>query len=149
MQNHNLPPSSRLGLVDVINPSSQAAGTATTGWISMASVGAVLAAIQVGALGASATVDAKFQQATSAAGAGAKDITGKAITQLTKAGTDDNKQVLMSVRAEDLDFNNGFTHVRLSMTVATAACLTSAMVFGMDGRYGEVAHATTVDEVVV
>ena len=113
MQNHNLPPSSRLGLVDVINPSSQAAGTATTGWISMASVGAVLAAIQVGALGASATVDAKFQQATSAAGAGAKDITGKAITQLTKAGTDDNKQVLMSVRAEDLDFNNGFTHVRL------------------------------------
>ena len=45
----------------------------------------IMALIQTGVLGAAATLDAKLQQATDAAGTGAKDITGKAIVQIVKA----------------------------------------------------------------
>jgi hypothetical protein len=67
-------------------------GTVTTGWVDDGQVQRSGADLQTGVLGAAATVDAKLQQATSAAGAGAKDIAGKAITQIVKA-TGDNKQV--------------------------------------------------------
>jgi hypothetical protein len=50
-----------------------------------------LMAIILGVLGAAATVDAKLQQATDTSGTGAKDISGKAITQLVKASNDNNE----------------------------------------------------------
>ncbi|QNG44700.1 hypothetical protein [Sphingobium yanoikuyae] len=148
--NGNLNPSMATGVVAVINPVSQGAGTVTTGWIDMQKFGALLAILAVGALGASATVDAKIEQATDAAGAGAKDVAGSAITQLTKAGTDDNKQVLINLRQEDLDKNNAFRFVRLSVTVGTAASLVSAIVLAFNARYGAATDndAATVDEIV-
>jgi len=145
----NVKPSSRAVVAAVLDPVSQAAATVTTGWVSMATYDAVLALLQVGALGASATVDAKIQQATSSGGAGAKDLSpARSITQLTKAGTDDNKQVAINVRSDELDVANGYTHVRLSVTVATAACLISAVILGFDARYQTATAATTLDEVV-
>jgi hypothetical protein len=117
-----------------INPASQAAGTAVSGWVSMANVEQVVALIKVGVFGASATVDAKFQQATSAAGAGAKDITGKAITQLLAAGGN-NRQAWLEVRDNELDTNNGFAFVQLSITVGTAATLIAADVLGTLPRF--------------
>lgn len=148
--NANLNASAVVAVLAAINPVSQSAGTVTTGWIDMQDWFRTMAVIQVGALGSSATVDAKFQQATSDVGAGVKDVAGTLITQLTKAGTDDNKQVLINLRPEDLDFNNGFRYVRLSITVATAASLISALVLGLDARYGaaNMSDATTVDEIV-
>lgn len=148
--NGNLNPSMATGVVAVINPVSQAAGTVTTGWIDMQKFGALLAILAVGALGAGATVDAKIEQATDAAGAGAKDVAGSAITQLTKAGTDDNKQVLINLRQEDLDKNNAFRFVRLSVTVGTAASLVSAIMLAFNARYGAATDndAATVDEIV-
>ena len=134
--NQNLRPSDRAAVVAVLNPISQAAATVTTGWINMATFASIMAILQAGVLGASATVDAKLQQATDGSGTGVKDVTGKAIVQLTKAGTDDNKQVVINCRADDLDIANNFTHVRLSVTVATAACLIGAVVLGFDPRYG-------------
>lgn len=148
--NGNLNPAARASVVAAINPQSGAAGTFTTGWVDMQAFFAVLAVLQVGALGASATVDAKVQQASDSSGTGAKDVAGLAITQLTKAGTDDNKQVEINIRQEDLDKNNGFRFVRLSVTNATAASLISAVIVGMSPRYGDMTanDATTVDEVV-
>ena len=150
MQNANVPASERIAIVAALNPVSQSAGASSTSWISMAQWKTLMAVIAVGALGSSATVDAKFEQATDSSGTSAKDVTGKAITQLTKAGTDDNKQAIINLRDTDLDFNNGFSHVRLTVTVATAACLTQAIVYGMDRRQGSPADndATTVDEIV-
>jgi hypothetical protein len=146
----NLNPSKRAAVVGAIDPDAYAAGTYTTGWISMADYLAVLAVIMVGTLGASATVNAKIQQASDASGTGAKDVTGLAITQLTQAGTDDDKQALINVQQSDLDRTNGFTHVRLSMTVATAASDAGAVVLGLNPRYGTADDhdATTVDEIV-
>lgn len=150
MSNHNLLPSDRVAVLDVIDPSSQAAGAVSTAWISMTQLYSLMAVIAAGTLGADATLDAKIEQATSAAGAGAKDVEGKAITQLTKAGTDDNKQAIINVRATDLDFNAGYTHARLTITVGTAASLTSAVLLGLDARYNPASalNAASVDEIV-
>ena len=148
--NGNLNPSMSAGVVGVINPVSQTVGTVTTGWVDMQKFGVLLAVLAAGALGASATVDAKFQQATDSAGAGVKDVTGTSIAQLTKAGTDDNKQALINLRQEDLDKNNGFRFVRLSVTVGTAASLVSAVLLAFNARYGAATDndAATVDEIV-
>ena len=148
MSNPNIKPSSRLILLDTKDPVSQAAATVTTGWLPVADYTNFLALLAVGALGASATVDAKLEQATSSGGAGAKDITGKSITQLTKAGTDDNKQVMINLRQDEVDGANSFTHFRLSITVGTAACLIAAFVFGLDARYGPGTPDTTLKEAV-
>lgn len=146
--NPNIKPSNEAVLIEKLDPVSQGAGTVTTGWVSLADFDAIQAILQVGVLGAAATVDAKLEQATSSGGAGAKNIAGKAITQLTKAGTDDNKQVILNCRSDELDVANNFTHVRLSVTVAVAASLISAVVLGHSARYQPAADAATVDEVI-
>ncbi len=145
--NPNLKPSDQVALLAVLDPKSQAAATVTSGWLSMADVQAILAIVQTGALGTAATVDAKLRQATSAAGAGAKDITGKAITQLVKA-TNDNDQVMLNCRSDELDVDGGFTHVELSITVGTAASLISASVLGFYPRYQPASHIDSVVEVI-
>jgi hypothetical protein len=139
----------RIAVLAVLDPKSQAAATVTTGWVPVASWDAILAVLQAGALGASATIDAKLQQASDSSGTGAKDVTGKAITQLTQAGTDkSNKQVVINCRTEDLDVANNFSHVRLSVTVATAASLMSAVLIGVGNRRGAATQAATVNQVV-
>lgn len=145
--NPNLKPSEQVALLAVLNPVSQAAATVVTDYVPMADLDAVLAVIETGVLGAGATIDAKLRQATSAAGANAKDITGKAITQLTKAAND-NDQVMLNCRSDELDVNGGFTHVALSITVANAASLIAAQLFGFYGRYQPVAHVASVQEVI-
>ncbi|GLS87691.1 hypothetical protein GCM10010873_26650 [Cypionkella aquatica] len=151
MVQKTVPAPHRAAVVGVIDPAAKAAATYTSGWIAMANFQQVMAIIMAGTLGASATLDAKFEQATDAAGAGAKDVVGSAITQLTKAGSDDSKQALVSLYAEDLDANNNFTHVRLSMTIATATSGASALVLGFDCRYGPASayDAASVDEIVI
>jgi hypothetical protein len=89
--------------------------------------------VQTGVLGTSATVDAKLQQAVDATGTSAKDISGKAITQIVKA-TGDNKQALINVKPEELDTVNGFGFVRLSLTVGVAASQTAAQILGVNPR---------------
>lgn len=130
-----LKPSQRVGLVGAIGPVSQAAGAVSSGWIDATKFHNYMALLSTGVLGASATVDAKLEQATSSGGAGAKDVTGKAITQLVKA-SNDNNQATIDLKQEDLDFNNGFQFFRLTITVATAASLVTASVLGVDPRYG-------------
>lgn len=146
----NLSPSSRVGVVGIIDPDAYAAGTYTTGWVDMQAHFALLGIVMAGDLGASATIDAKIEQATSSGGAGAKDVTGSAITQLTKAGTDDNKQVMINVFQSDLDRNNAYRYVRLSMTVAVATSDGGAILLSTDQRYGAATDSdlTVVDEVV-
>ena len=141
-------PSDIATVLAALDPVSQSAATVVTSWVPITDVQSILAVLAVGALGTSATVDAKLRQATNSSGGSAKDITGKAITQLTKAGSDDNKQVLLNVRPDELDMANGFTHIALSITVATAACLISAVLLGFNARFQPKSHATTVDEVV-
>lgn len=148
MSRVNLLPSDRCRIVGVVDPDANAAATYTTGWVSMAEFSSVMAIVMAGALGTSATLDAKIEQATDSSGTGAKDVTGKAITQLTEAGTDSDKQAVINCFDSDLDVANDFNHVRLSMTVATATSDCAAVLLGFDQRYEPETDATTVDEIV-
>jgi hypothetical protein len=146
----NAKPSELAGVVGVVKPDATAAGTVTSGWIAAKNFISFLAIVMAGDLGASATLDAKLEQAQDGSGTGAKDITGKAITQLTQAGTDSNKQALINLRPEELDVDNAFTHFRLSMTVAVATSDCAGLVLGVHPARGPATtvDASTVDEVV-
>ena len=121
--------SEQAAVLATIDPISQGVGTVTTGWISVLHFERFQAMVDVGVFGASATVDAKLQQATTSGGANAKDITGKAIAQLLAAGGN-NRQALINLRVQELDINNGFNYFRLSITVGTAATLIMGNVLG-------------------
>lgn len=140
--------SERNAIMATIDPASTAASTVVTGWVSMAEFHSIAAILQTGALGAAATVDAKLRQATDSSGTGAKDITGKSITQLVKA-SHDNKQVILQCTGEDLDVTNSFTHVALSVTVGTAASLISAVVLGLSPRYAPASDQDDADVVQI
>ena len=126
--------SEELSILATIDPASQAAGPVTTGWVSVTNFHALLAVVETGVLGASATLDAKFQQAQDNIGTGAKDVTSKAIVQIVKA-TGDNKQALINLKPEDVDNANGFAFVRLSLTVGVAASIVAGTLLGMNPRY--------------
>lgn len=142
----NLKATEAIALLGTIDPDAYAAGTYATGWVQVDDFAAYMALIAAGDLGASATLDAKIRQATDGSGTGAKDVTGKAITQLTQAGTDSNKQALINFKASDLDLAAGFTFVQISMTVATAASDASAHLFGFGAKQ---APASSYDDAAV
>ena len=141
--------SEMLAVLATIDPATQAAGAVSTGWVSVANYLGFLAQVQTGVLGTSATVDAKLQQALDSAGTGAKDISGKAITQIVKA-TGDNKQALVNVKPEELDTVNGFGFVRVTVTVGVAASITSAQLLGVNPRYApsDVGNQAAVIQVI-
>ena len=141
--------SEMLAVLATIDPATQAAGAVSTGWVSVANHLGFLALVQTGVLGTSATVDAKLQQALDSAGTGAKDISGKAITQIVKA-TGDNKQALVNVKPEELDTVNGFGFVRVTVTVGVAASITSAQLLGLNPRYApaDVGNQAAVVQVI-
>ncbi len=131
----NIRPSDRAAILAAIDPDAAAAGIVNTAWIDVTNWQNLMAIVMSGDLGASATLDAKLQQATDGAGTGAKDVTGKAITQLTQAGTGSDKQAIINCSQYDLDFANGFKFVRLSMTVAVATSEIGGLLLGFDPRY--------------
>ncbi len=141
--------SEQLALLDTVSPVSQGVGTASTEWVSASQFERFLAVIQTGVLGTAATVDAKIQQATSAAGANAKDVPGKAIVQIVKA-SGDNKQAEINLRADELDVNNGFGYIQLQVTVGAAASLISATLLGGVAKNApaSVSNAASVAQVV-
>ena len=126
--------SEQLAILAAIAPSNQAPGTVTTGWISVALFHALLATIQTGTMGTNATLNAKLQQATDASGAGAKNVTDKAITPIAQAEEGSGHEALIDVRAEDLDIPNGYGYVRLSLTTAVAASFVAAQILGISPR---------------
>lgn len=148
--NLNALPSEVFSVVGSIDPDAYAASTVTSGWIDASKFQQYMAVVQTGDLGVSATVDAKLQQATDSSGTGVKDVTGKAITQLTQAGTDSDKQVLINLNpSQHLDIDNNFDYFRLSMTVAVATSDAGGIVFGLNPRTGIATDndSSTVDEI--
>ena len=130
----NQKPSEAVAVLATLDPVSQGAATVTTGWVAVKNFHAFMALVQTGVLGTAATVDAKLQQAQDSGGTGAKDITGKALTQIVKA-SGDNKQAEINLRVAELDTENGFGFIRLSLTVGAAASLISASLLGFHTRY--------------
>jgi hypothetical protein len=142
----NAKPNKKTTLVGIIDPDAYAAGAYSTGWVDMRKFNAIQAVVMAGTLGASATLDAKLEQASDGSGTGVKDITGKAITQLVKASNDDDQAIIL-LRDDELDVANSFTHARLTMTVGTATSDAGAVVLGHYARYTPAALASVVEVV--
>lgn len=132
--NLNERPSEFIAFLTGISPQSLAAGTLNGSWVDMANIGQILAILRTGTLGASATVDFSLQQAQDSSGTGAKNIAGKAVTQIVKA-TGDDKTAMINLRSTELDTEGGFRFMRLKIIVGTAASLVSASLLGTSTRY--------------
>ncbi|MCA0401295.1 MAG: hypothetical protein LCH38_10825 [Proteobacteria bacterium] len=139
-----------VALLGAIDADAYNASVQTTAWIQADDFSAYAALVAPGDMTTSATIDAKIEQATDGAGTGVKDLPGKAITQFTKVGNDDNKQAWINFKPSDLDLANGFGWVRLSMTIATAACDAAGYLFGFGAKASPASDydATSVDEIV-
>lgn len=131
--NANALPSEIAAIVGTVDPDANGVGAVSSDWVDMAAFESIMAIVMAGTLGTSATLDAKLEQATDSSGTGAKDISGKAITQLVKASNDDD-QAIINCRAEDLDLANDFTHARLTMTVGTATSDAGGIVLGFNAK---------------
>lgn len=114
----------------VLGAAGGAAGTYSTAWIK---ADAFLRYMGIAAgFAAVTTLDAKLEQATSAAGAGAKDVTGKVATQIADGAA---KQIVLDlIPADDLDIANGFVFFRLTHTAAAGP--SAGLVLGVDGVNG-------------
>ncbi len=150
----NTLPSEIAALLATIDPDDYAAGAQNSDWIDLGLFDQVMAVIMAGTIGSGSTLDAKLTQATTSGGAGEKDITGKAITQLTQAATDSDKQAIINCRAEELDVANDFRFVRLVQTGGTGSPAStvdhSAVLFGFGARYEPASDGdlASVDEIV-
>ena len=124
-----------VAVVGTIDPDVTVASTVTSDAVDMALFDQVIGVVLAGTLGSSATIDAKLEQATTSGGS-YKDVTGKAITQMTQAGTDQSDdQALINCRAEELDIANDYKWVRLSVTVAVATSDLGAVLLALGSHY--------------
>ena len=132
--NPNVKLNEKIAILATIDPASAAVGTVSTAYIPVANFSNISALLKIGVIGALGTIDAKLVQSQDAAGTGVKPITGKAIAQVLAAGGN-SKQVSIECRADDLDTNNGFGFVALSVTIGTAASFIDAALIGANPRY--------------
>lgn len=148
--NLNARGSEQVAIGGVIDPDAYGTGAQTSDYMDMGQFNGAMAIISAGDLVTNATLDAKLVQAQDSAGTGSKDISGAAITQLTQAGTDSNKQAIITVDANALDMANGFTHVALVMTLATAGGDAAGILLGVGSRTEPVSDVdlSSVDEIV-
>lgn len=140
--------SERLALVGTIDPDAYAAGTYLTDAIDMADFDRVLFLILAGDLVTNNTTDFKVT-ASVASGGTYYDLTGAAITQLTEAGSDSDKQAMVEVKAIDV-LAAGYRYIKGSLTVATAGADASVVALGFDPHYGPASdqNLTSVAEIV-
>ena len=141
--------SEQLAVVATIDPASLTANTYLTDAIDMKLHRRVLFIIAVGALTSSNTTDFSVVGDTASGGSYATTITGKTITQLTKAGSDDNKQVLVEVTAEEVAAQ-GLRYIKGSLVTAAAAALGCVVALADSTRYGPASDydLASVDEIV-
>ena len=146
--NNNALPSEVAAITAVIVPDARTAGTVVTGDTDMAKFESVMFIITIGEMAATSTLDAVVKQDVAATGSDKNLGTSKAITQLIN--TDDDKQVIINVRAEDLDMANDFRLVTLSVTVANASVDYGVVALGFNPRYAPASDndVSTVAEIV-
>lgn len=132
--------SDKVSYQGLIEPVAGAA-TYTTSWFDVGTACNWLACVSAGTVGT--TVDAKIEQASDNSGTGAKDISGLAITQLAAAGS-----ALINIVQGDLDIDNDFNHIRLSITTVGATSVASGSLAAIDARYEPLAQGSKVDETI-
>lgn len=103
----------------IVYPTTRQVGAYNTAWLSMRDHQRAVFIVQVGDIGAGGTVDFMLQEATDVNGTGAQAVAGKYITQLTQAGGDGDDLVIVEIRTEEMDVNDGYDYLRGVLTVGT------------------------------
>jgi len=136
----------QLALVATIDPDSYAAETYYTDAIDMKYWERVAFTVLVGDMATGATVDFSIVEGTTTTPTTAMDP-AKAITQLTQAGTDADKQAIVEVAAAEMDPANRY--IRGKLVVGTDAC-DVAVVAHATGRFHPASafDLASVDEIV-
>jgi len=135
----------QLALVATIDPDAYTAAAYTSDWVAMKNRRRAIFVLMVGDLGTSATVDFVVKEATDGSGTDAQTL--KSATQLTQAGTDSDKQVIIEVEAEEL--SAGFTHLAAVVTIGTATSDMGLVAFADVSRYQpDTGDLASVDEIV-
>lgn len=143
----------RVALLATIDPDAYTAAAYTSDWVDVTKYKTLMAVIYAGALGSSATLNAKLQAADDSSGTNPVDLTGKAITELTEAGTDSDKQAIICLREDEINSQAttaGKQFVAVVMTVGVAASDCGAAIYGLDPTYGVASDndIASVDEIV-
>ena len=102
--------------------------------------------LQAGAIPTGGSLAAKLQEDSASNFSSPSDLTGKGMTTL--ADTDDNKQVLFNLKAEEM--GTGKRYARLLVTASAHANLVSCLALGVSPRLGPASDdkATTVAQIV-
>ena len=122
-----------------------AIGSHDTGWMDMANFHRAYIHLMAGEPTATGTLNLKVQEARDLNGDGAKDLTGKAITQLGDG--DGGAYVGLELQSEELDVDDGFHCIKVITTVGAAVYYHGVVVFGTVPRYPPV-DVTGFEEIV-
>ncbi len=126
----------------VIPPGNRVAGAVNSSWIDLAGYYQLAAIIATGTLGASATLDGKWQLADDGSGTNTVDAPSTALTQILKAAGD-NKQAIHTLDPNQLTLRTK-RFVRYVLTVGTAASDCAVVILGLQPRSIPVTQPATV-----
>lgn len=141
----------RIAIVGTVDPGALTATTHTTDIIDMQKHLEVGFIILLGTLGSSATVDFTVSASANSNMSSSAVLTSRTITQLTQAGTDSNKQVIVWVRGIEIaTINPQYRYIQGTLTVGTATSGAGVVVISTGQRSGaSVDHnLASVDQVV-
>jgi hypothetical protein len=133
--------SERLAIVSVIDPDLLGSGTSLGDAIDMRSHRQVMFIVMAGSINTADTIDFKVTQSATSGGT-YTPITGKAITQIVKAGA--KTQAVINVRASELGTDKRWLKGRLYMTgvtgTKTGACV---LTLASHSRHSDAVTSTT------
>jgi hypothetical protein len=144
----NAKPSERVAVVAVIDPDAASADTFYSDYFALKDFRRFMAIVAVGDMADSSTVNARFI-GYSDQSAGTPTNIGTAITELTQAGTDADKQAVINLNTDELAGGTSI-YGRLQIIVGTDAVDCTGIVLGFDPVYFPASDydVSSVDEIV-
>lgn len=140
-----------LALIGTIDPDAYGTGITSTDVIDMLYWKEVLFVVQAGTITSTGTIDFEVNYDTASNGSFTNVVTGKAITQLTAAGTDSDKQALVRVTDEEVAaMAAGARYIRGDASLLAAGADFGVVVLGVPKHYGSAAEydIASVDEII-
>ena len=131
--------SEHLPVVATIDPDAYSTGAQSSDFVDMMKFRKTMWILAAGVIASSGTLDFKLQEATSATGAGATDITGKSITQMTTG--DNDEQAIINLSSAEL--SAGYRYVKGVMTFTTAGGDAGMVAIADHGRFTDAATSTS------
>lgn len=140
--------SEKVAVVSVIDPDAYAASTVNGDVIDMQDYEQVMFILQVGTLGSGASVSLTIKGDTTSGGSFTTTITGKVTANLTQAGSDSDKQAIITVTQDEVT-NQGLRYLREDLLIQNATSDVGTIALGTT-RYGPASNfdLASVDEII-